>query len=115
MDGVVETVRLPQSAVRTIKRSLATVLRGRIVPLKPLNSLLGLAAAPVTNADDELAVLVVRRGNENVGIIVDDFQETADVILKPLDGVLGELPAYSGSALLGDGSVLLVLNLKELI
>jgi two-component system chemotaxis sensor kinase CheA len=45
MDSVVETVRVPRRH-RTIKKSLATVLRGRIVPLKSLNDLLGLARRP---------------------------------------------------------------------
>jgi two-component system chemotaxis sensor kinase CheA len=35
--------------------------------------------------------------------------------LKPLGGVLGQLKCYAGSALMGDGSVLMVLNLKEML
>jgi len=115
MDSVVETVRVQRSAIRTIKKSLATVLRGRIVPLKSINGLLGLNALPRANADDELAVLVVRMGDESVGLLVDDFHETVDIILKPLTGVLAGLSAYSGSALMGDGSVLMVLNVKEIL
>jgi two-component system chemotaxis sensor kinase CheA len=115
MDMVVETVRVPQASVRTIKQRQATVLRGRIVPLVSLNSLLGLAAPPLTNDDDELAALVVRIGEESVGLLVDEFHGTADIILKPLLGVLSSLRAYSGSALMGDGSVLMVLNLKEVL
>lgn len=115
MDMVVETVRVPRVSVRTIKQSMATVLRGRITPLKTLNSILGLAAPPLANDNDELATLVVRVGDDTVGILVDDFHETADIILKPLGGVLSGLRAYSGSALMGDGSVLMVLNAKEML
>lgn len=115
MDSVVETVRVPRTAIRTIKKSLATVLRGRIVPLKSINALLGLGASPRANAEDELAVLVVRLGDESVGLLVDDFRETVEIILKPLAGVLARLSAYSGSALMGDGSVLMVLNVKEIL
>jgi two-component system, chemotaxis family, sensor kinase CheA len=115
MDSVVETVRVPRANVRTIKHSLATVLRGRIVPLKSINTLLNIAAPPLTNDDDELAVLVVRLGDEVVGLLVDDFRETVDIILKPLAGVLAQISAYAGSALMGDGSVLMVLNVKELL
>jgi two-component system chemotaxis sensor kinase CheA len=115
MDSVVETVRVPRSAIRTIKKSLATVLRGRIVPLKSINGLLGLNALPKANAADELAVLVVRLGDESVGLLVDDFHETIDIILKPMAGVLAGLSTYSGSALMGDGSVLMVLNAKEIL
>lgn len=115
MDSVVETVRVPRSAIRTIKKNLATVLRGRIVPLKSINTLLGLDVPPKANAEDELAVLVVRVGDESVGLMVDDFRETVDIILKPMAGVLAGLSAYSGSALMGDGSVLMVLNVKEIL
>jgi two-component system chemotaxis sensor kinase CheA len=115
MDAVVETVRVPRSAIKTIKKSLATVLRGRIVPLKALNALLGTAAEQRANDEDELAVLVVAVGDASIGILVDDFHETVDIILKPMTGVLAGLAAYAGSALLGDGSVLMVLNIKEVV
>jgi two-component system chemotaxis sensor kinase CheA len=115
MDHVVETVRVPRSAVRVIKDTRMTLLRGRLVPLKSLNSLLQIPAQPCTSPDDEYAVLVVRVGSDVLGVIVDEFRETVDVIQKPMSGVLSGLQAYSGSALMGDGSVLMVLNLKEII
>ncbi|MDD0839794.1 chemotaxis protein CheA [Curvibacter sp. HBC61] len=115
IDMVMETVRVPRSAVRGIKDNLVTVLRGRVVPLKSLNRLLGLSAPPLCNDNDELAVLVVRIGDEVLGLLVDAFKESTDIILKPLAGVLGGLSLYSGSALLGDGSVLMVLNVKEMV
>ena len=115
MDHVMETVRVPISNIRTIKRSKTTVLRGNIVPLKTLNTLLGLSAQPKANADDEMAVLVVKINGDAVGLIVDQFRETIDIIQKPLGGVLSGLSAYSGSALMGDGSVLMVLNVKEIV
>ncbi|ACR32312.1 chemotaxis protein CheA [Burkholderia glumae] len=115
MDQVVETVRVPQSVIRTIKQRRTAVLRDRIVPLVALNDLLALDAAPRPNADDELATLVVRLEGEHVGILVDEFRVTTDIILKPMSGVLAGLGGYAGSALLGDGSVLIVLNPKELL
>jgi two-component system chemotaxis sensor kinase CheA len=115
MDVVVETVRVPRSSLRPIKKRLTTVLRGRVVPLVALNDLLGIQAEPLANGDDELAALVVRVGEGSVGLLVDEFHGTADIILKPLAGVLGGLHTYSGSALRGDGSVLMVLNVKEML
>ena len=114
MESVLETVRIARADIRTIKKSQATVLRGRIVPLKSLNSLLGLNIPPKANQEDEIAVLIVSLGGEAVGIMVDDFRETAAIILKPMTGVLMGLSEYAGSALLGDGSVLMVLNIKEM-
>ncbi|EXJ13921.1 chemotaxis protein CheA [Imhoffiella purpurea] len=115
MDAVAETVRVARSDIRTIKRRRTTMLRGRLIPLLALNDLLALDAEQIANDDDELAVLVVRVDQEYLGIVVDDCRETIDIILKPLAGFLGGLTGYAGSALLGDGSVLLVFNPRELI
>lgn len=115
IDHVMETVRIPQGAVQAIKRNLTTTLRNKVIPLKALNSLLGLPTPPRVNAENELAVLVVKLGAEPVGIIVDDFRETVDIIQKPLDGAIGQIAAFSGSAIIGDGSVLMVLNIKGVL
>ncbi|WP_028535505.1 chemotaxis protein CheA [Paludibacterium yongneupense] len=114
MDMVVETVRVPRAAIRHIKQHQTTVLRGSIVPLLSLNALLAINQEQRPNEDDEFAALVIRHQGENIGIVVDDFRETVDIILKPLVGILGGLAGYSGSALLGDGTVLMVLNPREL-
>ena len=114
MEHVSETVRISRQDIKSIKKSPATVLRGQVLPLKELNALLGLSAPPVANADGELAVLVIRTGAGSVGLVVDDFHETLDVIQKPLGSVLAHLGCYSGSALMGNGTVLMVLNMKEL-
>jgi len=115
MDMVVETVRVPLSAICKIKNHQTTVLRDRIVPLRSLNELLAADSPQLPNAENELATLVIRMQNEQIGIVVDDFREVVDIILKPMAGILGGLPGYAGSALLGDGSVLMVLNPKELV
>ncbi len=113
MDLIVETVRLPMSAVRHIKQQMTTILRGRIIPLRSLNQLLDIEKPQQLNDEHEYALLVVKTHGEVLGLLVDDFFEVIDIILKPLPGELGKMPFYSGSALLGDGSVLLILNPQE--
>jgi two-component system chemotaxis sensor kinase CheA len=115
LDHVIETVRVAKTAIRFIKQSMTAVLRGRIVPLKAINGLLGISASAKANADDEFAVLLVQVGGEVLGLIVDSFRETIGVIQKPLNGFLSRLSVYSGSALMGDGSVLMILNIRELV
>lgn len=115
MDMVVETVRIPAHAVHGIKQYRTAVLRERIVPLRSLNELLALDRPQVHNEQDEMATLVLRLHGQYVGLVIDDFREVVEVILKPMGGILGSLSAYAGSALLGDGSVLMVINPKELL
>jgi two-component system chemotaxis sensor kinase CheA len=115
MDLIVETVRVPADDIHRFKNAQTVVLRGRIVPLRALSELLALDEPPRRNADGEHAVLVARLGNETVGLLVDDFHGTSDIILKPLEGVLAGITGFAGTALMGDGSVLMILNPKELI
>ena len=115
MDLIVETVRVHGDDIHHFKQAQTTVLRGRIVPLRPLNDLLALDAAAERNEDGEYAVLVVRLASGSVGLLVDHFHGASDIILKPLEGVLAGLTGFAGTALMGDGSVLMVLNPKELL
>jgi len=115
MDDVIETVRVKSSDIHYIKRQRAVVLRGRVLPLVSLNERLGISAEQKLNDDGEYAVLVVKRGVEPVAVIVDTFRGTTDVILKPMKGVLADMRLYLGTALLGDGSIVIALNVKELL
>jgi two-component system, chemotaxis family, sensor kinase CheA len=115
MDMIVETVRVHVDDIHKFKQASTTVLRGRIVPLKSLHQLLALDEPPQINEEGETAVLVVRMLGEHVGLLVDQFHGASDIILKPLEGVLSGLTGFAGTALMGDGSVLMVLNPKELL
>ncbi len=115
MDVIVETVRLSKSQIYSIKQSETFVLRDMIVPLVRTTRLLGMSDGFGRQSELGVAVLVVRVKGALVGLAVDQLRESIDVILKPFDGFLSGLRGYAGTALLGDGRVLLVLNLKEIL
>jgi len=113
MDLIEGIVKIPRSDVVRIKTSEAFVLRDRVVPLVRLTQLLDMPDDETTG--EEIAVLVVRVNGQTVGLGISAFGEGMEVILKPLEGMLAKIAGYAGTALLGDGRVLLVLDLKELI
>jgi two-component system chemotaxis sensor kinase CheA len=113
MDAIAETLRLPHAAIRRIGGEEAFVLRDAVAPLTRLAERLGLDG--VEPDGDDVAVMVVNVGGERVGLIVDGFRERMETVVKPLGGVLEGLAGFSGTALLGDGRVLLILDLAELI
>lgn len=114
LDAVIETVSLPRDRVSRIRRHDAFVLRERVVPLRRLRDLLGMDAGPEELAPDA-RVLVVDVDGRAGGIEVDAFGETLSVVLKPMEGLLADISGYLGTTVLGDGRVLLVLDLKELL
>ncbi len=107
-----ETVRVPAGEIHRVKDREAVVLRDRLVPVHRLHRLLGLEEG---ERPEEEALLVVRVDGETAALVVDRFHEGVDVIQKPLEGVMARFTIYSGTALLGDGRVLLILNLRELL
>jgi len=113
MEHIIETVRVPGDSIHKIKHNDAMVIRGRLIPVFHLRTLLGLS--PADDPPDDVAVMVMAFGGVELGIVIDEFHEGIDIMQKPLEGVMADNPYYSGSALLGDGSVLLVLNIKELL
>jgi two-component system chemotaxis sensor kinase CheA len=50
-----------------------------------------------------------------VGLAVDGFAERMDVLMRPMTGLLAGMPGITGTTLLGDGSVLMILDIPELI
>ena len=59
--------------------------------------------------------MIARIDGDLGALQVDRIGERMEIMLKPLDGLLSGLPGIAGSTLLGDGSVLLVLDLAELL
>lgn len=112
LDILVQTVRVPRGSILPLGLGRAFVLRKQTLPLVELADLLGIDAG---TGSGDAKVLVVDAGQGLLGIAVDDFSDRMDVMLRPMTGVLANVPGVSGTTLLGDGSVLLILNLAEVL
>ncbi len=110
LDQVVETVGIESSHLRPIGGGIVCVLHGRTVPVLDLASLLGGEA----RATPQVKLLVTEAGGAPVALRVDGFAQRIDTQVRPRSGMLAAIPGVIGSTLLGDGTVLLVLDLPEL-
>ncbi|HYI68593.1 MAG TPA: chemotaxis protein CheA [Skermanella sp.] len=118
LDVVAETIRLSDDRIRRIRGRAAFTWREQVVPLHPLGRILELPEArdPLSGSGGDRLVLVVDAGGGGgfFGLEVDGIGDRLEVALRPMDGLLGNIPAYLGTTLQGDGQVLLILNPKEL-
>ena len=112
MDAVVETVKVPTQDIQRIRNENVLVIRDKLIPLCNLRDALGFEP---DDGKEEHSVLVVSTPQGEFGLIIDKFHEGIDVIQKPLEGVLAGYSHFSGTALLGDGRVLLIINVQEVI
>jgi two-component system chemotaxis sensor kinase CheA len=112
LEAIIETTRVPQAAISRIGAAPVVVLRNRALPVIDLATVLGVE--PLT--DEDGAILVVAAANGACGAFrVDRIVERLDLILKPLEGLLAGTPGIIGTTLLGDGRVLLVLDIAEML
>jgi two-component system chemotaxis sensor kinase CheA len=109
MDAVVETIRVSRDAISPVGAAHALVVRNRTLPLVDLGQALGREARPRM---DDASVLIVRVGGQVGGLEVDRLGDRLDVMLKAPEGLLAGVPGVDGTTLLGDGRVLIVLDLQ---
>jgi len=111
LDTVVETAMVARGHVVPVGAGKAFVLRDRTVPLIDLAESLGLSGG---RANGDARVVVTSMAGQLGGIEVDRLGERMDVMLKPMDGLLSGMRGVAGTTLLGDGRILLVLDVAEL-
>ena len=109
--SVRELVRVGENsdhAVEKLNGARMIRLRERLLPVIGLREVLGTGG----DEDAELSgyVIVLEAAGRKVGLVVDDVLDTEEIVVKPLSGPLRGIRAYSGATLLGDGSVIMILD-----
>jgi two-component system chemotaxis sensor kinase CheA len=110
--AVVESLRYRQDAVVQMHGRDTLRIRDRIIPLVHLGEHFGVA--PIPRGEEAYAV-IIGRGEKRLGLTVDRLRGQQDVVIKGLDAVVsGETLGVAGATILGDGRVVLVLDVAAL-
>jgi two-component system chemotaxis sensor kinase CheA len=110
--NVVEMVRIgveSEYKLEMINQSQVLRLRDTLLPLVTLRQLLGQPAREMGEEEDAF-VAVVRVGATDFGLIVDKIHDTEEIVVKPVASVMSGIDLYSGNTILGDGSVIMILD-----
>jgi two-component system, chemotaxis family, sensor kinase CheA len=107
-------------------------LRGRLLPLVDLNRELGVARSlnepnPELNPPAAMArtgssaadaqsvnIIVLRADDRQFGLVVDEINDTEEIVVKPLSKQLKSISTYAGATIMGDGKVALILDVLRL-
>ena len=132
--SVLELVRASaqsENAIEMINQSAVLRLRDRLLPLISLRELLRLQdpreaakadgeaeepkstdalVAEAIADDEEVFIVVTQVGSNTFGIIVDRVFDTEEIVVKPVAPILRDITFYSGNTILGDGSVIMILD-----
>ena len=119
--AVTETLRVEPGQVHRVNQREAIMLGETILPLVALRNVFGAddATEPeVGNTDGSRLVVAVHTTAQNarqVGLIVEGLIGEQEIVIKPLGHLVGDIAGVSGAAILGDGSVALIVDVAALI
>lgn len=109
--GVVETIGLAGAERQELAGVPVLVRHGNTFPLVDLGVVL-----EVPGERDPRAAIIVSfsASGEMLGLAVDELEGELELVVKELGGFIGRLPTVAGATIDGDGSVVLVLDIREL-
>ncbi|HXG79210.1 MAG TPA: chemotaxis protein CheW [Methyloceanibacter sp.] len=114
--SVVELVRAGNAnghQVEMINETAVLRLRDKLLPLVDLARLLGLESDQVMFerlANNILTVVVIQVGALLFGVLVDSVFRTEEIVVKPMSSLLRDVGVFSGNTILGDGSVIMIVD-----
>src|SRR5579859_1193413 len=105
---LVRTTATSEYGIEVINNAPVLRLRDRLLPLVSLRTLLKLQDSEDDRA--ETFIVVTQVGNYTFGIIVDRVFDTEEIVVKPVAPILRHINMFSGNTILGDGSVIMILD-----
>jgi two-component system chemotaxis sensor kinase CheA len=109
--SVVELVRVNANSkyrIEFVKDAPVLRLRNKLLPLANLGALLHLHDRPLGN--ESAFVVVMQVGKKTLGVVVDGVFHTEEIVVKPMSLKLREIAMFSGNTILGDGSVIMIID-----
>ncbi len=113
LHSVIEVVGLKRGDIQTIRGREVIRLREQVLPLVRIGETLGVEGAH-SDPDHGYAV-IVGIAHHRLGFIVDGLLGQKEIVIKPLGNFLKKTRGIAGSTILGDGRVIMILDVAEII
>ena len=113
LEAVLEVVRIQAKDIGTISGREVVRLRNTVLPLARLNRVMGTASNG--QRGEWMYIVVVGLAQQRLGVVVDSLLGQKEVVIKSLGSYLGTLPGIAGSTILGDGRVIMIIDVGELM
>lgn len=110
--SVVEITRISEDEIHSVENQQVFRLREQVLTLVRLDSL---ASQTPSERAKRLFVVIIASGNRKFGLAVDTLAGEEELVIKPLEDNLVTSPLVSGASILGDGTVVLILNVPAVL
>lgn len=111
LDAVATTTKLESNILTSINGRNAVTLRGEVLGIVDLGELLDL---PETVDNDIISVVILQDNDRRIGLVVNQLLDRQEIVIKPLGMYLNNIQGLSGASIMGDGSVVLILDPHEI-
>lgn len=112
LSTVIEAVRITKRDIQTLNGREVLHLRDRVLPLIRLTREFDIPESPDR---DRFYVVVAALGDRRVGVIVDELRSQEEVVIKSIWDYLETVKGVSGATITGEGKVVLILDISELV
>ena len=112
--GNIQTIEsvVPEE-IKTVQHKEVINLRGSVIPIIRLNEVLGCEST--RKPDDDFIVVVVKKGDVQAGLVIDELTGQQEIVIKSLGKYINKSKVISGATILGDGEVALIIDPNALI
>lgn len=104
---------IPVGDIKYVQAKEVIHLRGSVIPLIRLDRMLDIE--PMEEEPEYLTVVIVKRGDAQAGLVVDNLMGQQEIVIKSLGKYINGNKLISGATILGDGEVALILDVNTLM
>ena len=101
------------SEIKYVQAKEVIHLRGSVIPLIRLDNVLDIESKE--EEPESLTVVIVKRGDNQAGLVVDKLIGQQEIVIKSLGKYINGNKLISGATILGDGEVALILDVNTLL
>ena len=114
LGSIVSIEDIPITDIKYVEAKEVINMRGTVIPIIRLNQLLDID--PPEEELESLTIVIISKGEKQVGLVVDDLMGQQEIVIKSLGSFIdNSTKIISGATILGDGEVALILDVNTLM
>ena len=107
--GSIDTIEsVTEEDIKYVENKEVINLRGIVIPIVRLDTILNVEKTK--ESDGNLIVVIVKKGDQLAGLVVDELMGQQEIVIKSMGKVMDTNKMISGATILGDGEVALILD-----
>ena len=114
LNSIKEITSIEKDSIRNVQGQEVILYRNSVLPIIRLAEVLDVETSVVKD-EEEITVVVVKKGNKNTGLIVDGLIGQQEIVIKSLGKYLAGIKDIAGATILGDGQVALIIDTNTIV